>query len=379
MAISSIDNGQFVQPTGELLPSSPLRVKGGEFVDIGVARNRNSIKLGGPDRLSFPGSTPANFRPTLSFNPGAGLPGAQSPNPSALLLQDMSNAFPGTVNVESGDIKADMYTYKLRGFRNGLARVYTTDGAKVLDDLLVQVWGPKLPEVAIIDALDSNTLVMKAGDAAALRNSIAKKGDIIVAPEIIALLGSLLNASSGQLHIMSMVRRGESQHGVIQGSKVLARAIDIDAFDGRDIISEDSDKNRLIDIVSSIIRLMPAGSWDVGFPRPRGMDGFYAPADVFFPVRTADEAQKAKAGTAGAPLKAMLPPARGIVAKAMLDSAADFCVMYPDGLNHMHLNVTRFPGQELAGSVYQDAIDLDKAWAAKQNPPTGTPTPKTGM
>jgi hypothetical protein len=93
-----------------------------------------------------------------------------------------------------------------------------------------------------------------------------------------------------------------------------------------------------------MLKLFPKGDYDIGFPRPvGGPTGFDPKHDVFFSVPDLDAARKCSDKKSGGPLTSMLQPARSKVADAMRQSKATFHVFYPDGLNHLHVNVTKYP------------------------------------
>jgi hypothetical protein len=64
---------------------------------------------------------------------------------------------------------------------------------------------------------------------------------------------------------------------------------------------------------------------------------------VFFNVPDHATAQKCFDGTIALPLSAMRQHARDLVTQAMRQSRATFHALFPDGLNHLHVSVTKSP------------------------------------
>ena len=136
-----------------------------------------------------------------------------------------------------------------------------------------------------------------------------------------------------------MVRVGQGPHGEKDASGVVVcRAVDISSFRGASVTL--TDRGKAIDVVTSLLKNFPAGSYDLGFPRPvGGPSGFDPSSDVFFSVPNVETAGRCYAGSIALPLATMLEPARSAVTTAMAHSAGDFKLLYPDGLNHLHVKV----------------------------------------
>jgi hypothetical protein len=138
--------------------------------------------------------------------------------------------------------------------------------------------------------------------------SAGRAPGISIAPELQHLLATL--GSVGTVVVMSLFRRGQGPHGVIQpDGSVVCRGVDITGFAGAPVTL--SNPNAAIAVVTNLIANFPAGKYDLGFPRPVGGDNnFDASQDVFFPVPDAATVHQAFIGRAGRPMSAMLQPAR---------------------------------------------------------------------
>lgn len=195
-------------------------------------------------------------------------------------------------------------------------------------------------------ALDDGTFRINPGDARVLRASIAGTGSIVVHDAIVELLASF--ARAGNVDVLSMYRRGESQHGVVDGSRTRVNAIDIRGIGDTQVDFGRLSKPAMVGLVAQMIRLLPDGDFDLGFPRPvGGPTGFDPPRDVFFSVPDLATARQCWDGTISRRLSQMLDvapaSAQTNIRAAMRASRARFHVLYPDGVDHLHINVTRFP------------------------------------
>jgi hypothetical protein len=94
-----------------------------------------------------------------------------------------------------------------------------------------------------------------------------------------------------------------------------------------------------IRVVSSLIGNFPPGKYDLGFPRPVGGPSGFDPAhDVFFSVPDKATALACWQGKISRSLDQMLEPARTAIRAAMSGNPrAVFAIIYPDGLNHLHV------------------------------------------
>jgi len=111
-------------------------------------------------------------------------------------------------------------------------------------------------------------------------------------------------------------------HGIVAAGGTLLRQFGADA----------------IAVITNLISHFPPGRFDLGFPRPIGGDNnFDASADVFFPVPDKATAHLAFLGHLSRPMSAMLEPARSQVTAAMARTSAHFAILYPDGLDHLHV------------------------------------------
>jgi hypothetical protein len=74
-----------------------------------------------------------------------------------------------------------------------------------------------------------------------------------------------------------------------------------------------------------------------------GANGFAPADDGFFAVPDQATAQLCWDGRISRPLSAMMTPAREDVRSAMARARGTFNTLYPDGLNHLHVSVTKTP------------------------------------
>ncbi|HEX3878818.1 MAG TPA: hypothetical protein VHW24_17650 [Bryobacteraceae bacterium] len=274
-----------------------------------------------------------------------GLSAAQSAIPGVpsgiIVTTDGGAGFTGRVNI-APTWRAGATIYRVTGFRGGPVRLLACLGATVLDSVKLQVTGQELASMTVLDALDSKFLNVSPDQAKVLRDSIAGSKTVIVDDDIIELLAALLR--QGSVDVLSLLRRGESQHGVVEGGKVTCKAVDVMGFAGTPVISNDP-AARLIDVVCRVLAALPDIDLDIGFPRPvGGPTGFDPTHDVFFDVPDEATAKQCFDGTISRTLSQMRQPAQDRVADAMKRSRARFHVLFPDGLNHLHLNLTKFPG-----------------------------------
>jgi len=180
----------------------------------------------------------------------------------------------------------------------------------------------------------------------------AVNGDTVtLAPGLIDLLLRL--ARSETITVLSLYRRrGEDPHGRPnpEDGGFLCQAVDIAGYGGLRIDLEHGPAEQNIRIVTNLIRNFPAGTFDLGFPRPRFNEArdttdFHPELDIFFPVPKAVVASYCLIGWhhRGAELAQMrdltpmLEPARTQVRAAMSNSPARFGLKYPDGKDHLHV------------------------------------------
>ena len=237
---------------------------------------------------------------------------------------------------EQGDIRY----YRVRGLRAGTGRIDAlTRNAAMWDNLQLHVGGSSSGIHRIVQALDDGTLRVSNGDASFLRSVDAGSTTVALDPLIVNLMNNLL--TFGSVDVMSLLRRGVSQHGVVTGSLVTCKAIDIQGFRGVPVRLQP--REMAINVVCRILERFPDGQFDVGFPRPvGGATGFNPADDVFFSVPDLATAQQCWDGTITRSLSQMLQPAQDRVRMAMVGRAR-FRLLYPDGLNHLHISVTRSP------------------------------------
>lgn len=236
--------------------------------------------------------------------------------------------------------QGDTRYYRVRGLRAGAGRIDAiTREASVWDNVSLTVGGSPSGLDRLVRALGDGTLRVGAGDASFLRAVAAGSATQALDPLIVSLMNNLL--TFGSLDVMSLLRRGQSQHGVVSGSLVTCKAIDIQGYRGIPVRLQP--REVAINVVCSILQRFPDGQFDLGFPRPVGGPTGFSPADdVFFSVPDLATAQQCWNGTISRSLSQMLQPAQDRVRMAMAGRAR-FRVLYPDGLNHLHISVTRSP------------------------------------
>lgn len=257
------------------------------------------------------------------------------------IAPDGGARFTGDVNVDvsltSVSIPPGFTKIKVTGFRPGPVRLLAMVGATLLDSCDVQVQGQEMPGMTVLDALDHHRLFVPDGDARVLRESIKGSKTVGVDPVIIDLLAALLRR--GSVGVLSLLRPGQEQHGVQEGGKMIAKAVDLNMFQGRNVVSTGGDA--LVSVVSDMLTLFPDGDFDLGFPRPVGGHGFDHNFDVFFVVDDQATADACFAGKIARTLSQMLQPARDSVSTAMQACDATFHLLFPDGLDHLHVGLTR--------------------------------------
>ncbi len=237
---------------------------------------------------------------------------------------------------EQGDIRF----YRVRGLRAGSGRVDAfTRELSVWDNVGLTVGGSPSGIDRLVRAMGDGTLRVGAGDAAFLRQVAAGSPTRALDPLIVNLMNNLL--TFGTLDVLSLLRPGQSQHGVVAGNHVTCRAIDVQGYRGVPVRLHPP--AMAINVVCWILERFPDGQFDLGFPRPvGGPTGFNPPDDVFFAVPDLETAQQCWNGTISRALGQMLQPAQDRVRMAM-SPRARFRILYPDGLNHLHISVTRNP------------------------------------
>ncbi len=236
--------------------------------------------------------------------------------------------------------QGDTRYFRVRGLRAGNGRIDAlTRSLASWDNLTLTVSGAPSPLDRLVLGLGDGSLTIKQGDADVIRAAAAGSATVSIDPQIVNLLNNLL--VFGNVNVMSLLRRGQSQHGVVNGNRVTCKAVDIQGYRG--IPVQLRDKVMAINVVCSILERFPEGQFDIGFPRPvGGPTGFNPADDVFFPVPDLATAQLCWEGRISRSLSQMLQPAQGRVRMAMSPQAR-FRVLYPDGLNHLHVSVTRNP------------------------------------
>ncbi len=91
-------------------------------------------------------------------------------------------------------------------------------------------------------------------------------------------------------------------------------------------------------VVANLIRNFGPGNYDLGFPRPvGGPTGSDPSQDVFFAVPDLLTASLCFQGRISRTIGQMLEPAKTEIWAAMGSSSGKFPIMYPDGLNHLHV------------------------------------------
>jgi hypothetical protein len=294
-------------------------------------------QLGGPVVDSLNLQTGATIEMGLQFSrpSSATFPIAVNIGP------DGAPRFTGDVNVDvsvaSVSIPPGFTKVKVMGFRPGPVRLNATVGGTLLGSCDIQVQGKELSGMTVLDALDGYRLLIPDADAKVLRDSIKGSKTVGVDPIIIDLLAALLRR--GTVGVMSLLRPGQEQHGVLEGGKMIARAVDLNMFQGRNVVS--TGRDALVSVVCDMLTLFPAGDFDLGLTRPVGGHGFDHNFDVFFVVDDQATADACFAGKIARTLSQMLQPARDSVSTAMQACDATFHLLYPDGLDHLHVGVTR--------------------------------------
>ncbi|MGI8638354.1 MAG: hypothetical protein ACR2MG_00140 [Pyrinomonadaceae bacterium] len=236
--------------------------------------------------------------------------------------------------------QGDTRFYRVRGVRAGNGRIDAITGSlNSWDNMNLTVSGSSSPLSNLVKALDDKSLTINRGDANVIRSVADGSTTISIDPQIVNLLNNLL--MFGNLDIMSLLRRGQSQHGVVSGNHVTCKAVDIQGYRGIPVRLRPKDV--AINVVCLILARFPEGQFDLGFPRPvGGATGFHPPDDVFFSVPDVATAQQCWDGTISRSLNQMLQPAQDRVRLAM-PANTRFRILYPDGLNHLHVSVTRNP------------------------------------
>ncbi len=234
--------------------------------------------------------------------------------------------------------QGDTRYYRIRGLRAGTGRVDAiTRDLSSWDNVNLTVSGSPSALDRLVRALGDGTLRINQADASVIRSVAGGSTTVSIDPLIVNLLNDLL--VFGSLHVMSLLRRGQSQHGVVSGNHVTCKAVDIQGYRG--IPVQLQPRTTAINLVCSILERFPEGQFDLGFPRPVGGAAGFNPADdVFFPVPDLATAQRCWDGTISSSLSQMLQPAQDRVRMAM-SPRARFRILYPDGLNHLHVSVTR--------------------------------------
>jgi hypothetical protein len=236
--------------------------------------------------------------------------------------------------------QANMRFYRIRGLRAGSGRIDAiTRSLASWDNVNLTVSGSPAPLDRLVRALDDGSLTINHGDADVIRAVAGGSATISIDPLIVSLLDNLL--VFGNVNVMSLLRRGASQHGVVEGNHVTCKAVDIQGYRGIPVQLRPTDL--AIGVVCAILARFPEGQFDIGFPRPvGGPTGFNPADDVFFAVPDLATAQQCWDGRISRTLSQMLQPAQDRVRMAMAP-AARFRTLYPDGLNHLHVSVTRNP------------------------------------
>ena len=182
--------------------------------------------------------------------------------------------------------------------------------------------------------MSAGRLMLPASDARIV-NALAADGKPHERPSegLLEMLFALTDARPTRS--ISVFRPGQGPHGVSDHGLFVSRAIDISQFGAAPITL--SPPSAAITVVADILSRLPAGKYKVGFPRPVGGPTGFDPAhDVFFPVPDLETASRCFAGTIALPLSSMLSPAREAVTSA-IPAGVTFDAIFPDGLNHLHL------------------------------------------
>lgn len=232
----------------------------------------------------------------------------------------------------------DTRYYRVRGLHAGNGRIDAiTRSFASWDNVNLAVSGAPPPLDRLVRGLEDGSLTINPGDANVIRQAVAGSATVSIHPQIVNLLNNLM--VFGNVNVMSLLRHGQSQHGVVNGNHVTCKAVDIQGYRG--IPVQLRPKDMAINVVCAILSQFPEGQFDIGFPRPVGGPTGLNPADdVFFPVPDLATAQQCWNGTISRSLSQMLQPSQDRVRMAM-SPRAQFRVLYPDGLNHLHVSVTR--------------------------------------
>ena len=236
--------------------------------------------------------------------------------------------------------QGDTRFYRVRGLKAGSGRVDALQGGvNMWDNVSLTVSGAPSGLDRLVRALGDGTLRTGPDDAAFIRSVASGSATLSLDPLITNLLNNLL--TFGSVDVLSLLRRGQSQHGVVSGTHVACKAIDIQGYRGVPVQLRPRDM--AVNVVCSILERFPEGQFDLGFPRPVGGPAGLNPADdVFFAVPDLETAQQCWNGTISRSLGQMMQPAQNRVRMAM-SPRARFRILYPDGLNHLHISVTRNP------------------------------------
>jgi hypothetical protein len=163
---------------------------------------------------------------------------------------------------------------------------------------------------------------------------------VSLSSELLSLLASLL--AGGPLALMNLYRfpHGGPHGRLINNGNVLCDAVDIASYRG--IKVHLTPPSSAIQVVSQIISNIPSGRFDIGYPRPMGgPTGFNPAQDVFFSVPDVETAYLCFHGHIARTLGQMLQPAQNAIRAAQAAIHATIATQYPDGLDHLHINVTR--------------------------------------
>jgi len=88
----------------------------------------------------------------------------------------------------------------------------------------------------------------------------------------------------------------------------------------------------------AVIRNLPPGKYTLGLPRPKGGAAIDPDNDVFLPVTDHAQVTKSPKGAFRKDLEVVLEPARTAMREAAnLNPMAKIQYMYPDGVDHVHV------------------------------------------
>jgi hypothetical protein len=255
------------------------------------------------------------------------------------------------IDLERGGIVGNSRLYTVRGGPGKKARVEAFADAAVWDWFEIEFGAATTDCSSLKTALSSGRLILNNPTDAitfpaicAGRQIDAQTGlPVHYAPELIRLLDSLL--AGGQLRVMSLYRPSymkdgklmtQGPHGEVQGTSMVVRAVDVAGYGGRSVTL--TPRADAISVVANLIRNFGPGNYDLGFPRPvGGPTGFDPSQDIFFAVPDLLTASLCFQGRISRTLGQMLEPAQTEVRAAMGSSSGKFPIMYPDGLNHLHV------------------------------------------